>query len=231
MSLVDKYRLVLVRGTPACGKTTLRKLVANEILSAQTHGEMRPLYVLNGWNKDTVVESNGWDNYLRKWTGIRGQTWSTTPAFLLFDECQQSFWDENLWTEFMKEVNPFSPKSESPCIICFSSYGSPGRGNAGFDDTNYFQTPPYFGEEQTVSVRFENQGTSISHGLRLLLNQDEAFDMMRKYVDSVGLPLTTELMSYLYTVSEGHAGCLAALVGILDRAPVRLLINPTILRY
>lgn len=229
ISLAEEYRLVLVRGTPACGKTTIRRLVVNVLLA--TRPKM-PVYVLNGWKRERVLENNGWDNHFKKCTGIRGEMWPTTPAFLLFDECQQSFWDEDLWSGLIKEVNPFSPISESPRIIFFSSYGSPGRGNAGFDSDKYFQTPPYFGEQQTVSMRIEeNQATGISHGLHLLLSQHEAFDMMHKYVNGVGLPLSEELMLYLYIISEGHAGCLAALMGTLDRDPVSLSHIPITLRY
>lgn len=54
-----------------------------------------------------------------------------------------------------------------------------------------------------------------THGLRLLLTWYDALDMMNLCAKGVGLPLSDELRLYLYIISEGHAGCLAALMGSL----------------
>lgn len=101
ISLAEDYRLVLIHGIPACGKTTIRKLVVNVLLATRPNA---PVYVLNGWEEELVLGVHSWDNHLKKCTGILGELWPTIPAFLLFNKCQQSFWDESLWSKLMKEV-------------------------------------------------------------------------------------------------------------------------------
>lgn len=44
------YHIIRVRGTPASGKTTLMRLVANKLF--ETHGKTAPIHVLTGWKYD-----------------------------------------------------------------------------------------------------------------------------------------------------------------------------------
>jgi predicted AAA+ superfamily ATPase len=90
----EMYHVILVRGTPACGKTTLIKLVANELL-ARYSGDI-PLYVITGWDKEQVTLAGNWNRYLSEVTGIEGLSWPTSRAYLLLDEAQESYWDTNL---------------------------------------------------------------------------------------------------------------------------------------
>ena len=43
---VQQYHIVVVRGTPASGKTTLMELVANKLL--EIYGHERPIHILCG---------------------------------------------------------------------------------------------------------------------------------------------------------------------------------------
>lgn len=168
LRLVHKYHLVLIRGTLASGKTTIMKLVANAFLEKNPH---TPVHIISGWNKKKVAANEGWSHYLKKLTGIYGVKWPTTPAFLLFDECQQSYWDEDLWSWFRIDT------SRRPRIL----------------------------EEST---------------LHILLKHEEASDMMKRHVRAIGPPMSKDLMDRLYVISEGHAGCLAALMVALGQAEV-----------
>ena len=65
---------------------------------------------------------------------------------------------------------------------------------------------------------------SDQNGLGLLLNAEEATDVMKKYIDAVGPPsLSKDLMDELFLISNGHVGCLTALIGVLGRAAVSVL--------
>ncbi|KAL2014810.1 hypothetical protein VTN00DRAFT_2335 [Thermoascus crustaceus] len=51
----EKYRLILVRGTPACGKTTVMNLVANELLAR--HSGETPVHIITGWDEKQVEKA------------------------------------------------------------------------------------------------------------------------------------------------------------------------------
>jgi hypothetical protein len=53
----EMYHIILIRGTPACRKTTIMKLVANELLAR--YSENIPLYIITGWNKEKVTRGRG----------------------------------------------------------------------------------------------------------------------------------------------------------------------------
>ena len=222
----EMYHVILVRGTPACGKTTMMRLVANELL-ARYSGDI-PLYVLTGWDKKQVTLAGGWNHYLSKATGIRGFSWPTSRAYILLDEAQESYWDTNLWAEFFKDISPFDTGASR--VILFASYGSPDRGNAGFNPEEYCKTPMDFASGALISMRAEESlddetiDYDDQNDLGLLLNDEEATDVMNRYITAVGpLPLSKDLMDELFLISSGHVGCLVALMGVLGRASVSIL--------
>ncbi|PTU24323.1 hypothetical protein P175DRAFT_0527785 [Aspergillus ochraceoroseus IBT 24754] len=61
------FHIVRVRGTPASGKTTIMNLLANKLLE---YDPETPLYVLSGWDKDTVKDASGWAGYPKQQTGL-----------------------------------------------------------------------------------------------------------------------------------------------------------------
>lgn len=208
IDLAHQYPLILIRGTPASGKTTIRKLTANALLDKFPN---IPVHVVIGWDKEEVTANKGWDVHLKIITGTRGSDWPTKPAFLLFDEAQQSYWDKSLWSSVFKDISPHSESTQRPSVIFFSSYGFPGRGNHGFGEHKYFQTSPYFADQQMIGMRQEESS------LHVLLSYEEAMDMINLKMRMVGKPISKDLMDCLYSVSEGHAGCLAALMSILGK--------------
>jgi DNA polymerase III delta prime subunit len=58
----EEYRMILVKGTPACGKTTTMRLVANELLAR--HSGEKPVHIITGWGREAVEKAGGWDDYL-----------------------------------------------------------------------------------------------------------------------------------------------------------------------
>jgi len=222
----EEYRMILVKGTPACGKTTTMRLVANELLAR--HSGEKPVHIITGWGREAVEKAGGWDDYLMQVTGI-GDSWITRPAYLLFDEAQESYWDTTLWSVFLKGIDPFIA-AECPCVISFASYGSPGRGNPGFYKQKYFMIPMTFGPRQLISMRAEEPFNEEAMDcddedvLGLLLDAEEATNVMKKYMNATGSPpLSKDLMDELFLISNGHVGCLTALMGVLGQAAVSVL--------
>jgi hypothetical protein len=220
----EMYHIILVRGTPACGKTTIMRLVANELL-ARYSGDI-PLHIITGWNEKRVTQVGNWNSYLSQVTGIEGESWPTSRAYLLLDEAQETYWDSNLWAEFFKDINPYPGV---PYVILFASYGPPDQGSAGFNPEKYCKMPMYFPPGALISMRAEEfydeqRGCDDQNRLSLLLNDEEATDVMNRYISTVGpLPLSKDLMDKFFLITSGHVGCLIALMGILGQASVSTL--------
>jgi hypothetical protein len=230
---VNVYHIILVRGTPASGKSTLMQLVVNKLL--EVRGHMSPIHVLYGWNEKQVGGPGGWNTYLRRLTGVRGDSWPNHPAYLLLDEAQESYWDGQLWSAFFKSIDRFNVYS--PFVVVFSSYGSPGRGNEGFDERMHIKTPMAFAPEQLISMRpnesiganppisiwsdEKSTDLNIFRPVGLLLEKDEAIDVMKRCT-STSLPLSADLKTELFLISDGHVGVLRALLGALGEVPVSI---------
>jgi hypothetical protein len=217
-----------VRGTPASGKTTLMELMTNKLL--EIYGHERPIHILYGWNQKKVQQAAGWNAYLKQETGVRGDHWRSYPAYLLLDEAQQSYWDDELWGALFKSIRPFVGY---PFVILFSSYGSPGRGYEGFDGQKHHKTPMVFAAEQQIAMRPDesinpNLPISIQSGessrpVGLLLEEDEAIDVLTQFASTTMQPpisLSADLKKELFLISDGHAGLLLDLVPVLKRVPV-----------
>ena len=145
---VQQYHIIVVRGTPTSGKTTLMELVANKLL--KIYGHEHPIHILYGWNQKDVQQAAGWNAYLKQETGVRGDHWRSYRACLLLDEAQPSYWDDELWAALFKSILPVVGY---PFVILFSSYGSPGRGYEGFDEQKHRKTPMVFAAEQQIAMR------------------------------------------------------------------------------
>jgi hypothetical protein len=218
---VQRYHIIRVRGTPASGKTTVMQLVANKLLGK--YGQTTPIYTLSGWNKNEVKEATGWNAYLKQETGVSGDKWPTYPAYLLLDEAQQSYWDDQLWADLFKAIEPVL--GGSPFIILFSSYGSPGQGFVGYDE-KYIATPMVFAAEQQISLRPDEYQLIEWRPWRpvgLLLDEDEAIDILTRYTSATIYPspsLSADLKKGFFLISNGHVGLLTSLVRVLQDVPV-----------
>jgi len=97
--LVD--RVLLVRGTPAIGKTTLLKLYY--YIEGLVDGPS--VFRINGWARGRVMASSpNWADYIFKQTkGL--DIWDHSLDYvLLVDEAQSTYWGDQFWSEFIKEV-------------------------------------------------------------------------------------------------------------------------------
>jgi hypothetical protein len=221
---VQRHYIIRVRGTPASGKTTVMKLMANKLL--EKYGQTTHIHTLSGWNKEGVRGATGWNAYLKQETGVLGEDWLAYPAYLLLDEAQQSYWDGQLWSDLFKAVEPHL--GVSPFVILFSSYGSPGQGFAGYDGEKHM----VFAAGQQISLRSDENIEDYHSTLLLswkpvglLLDEDEAIDIVTRLTlaaPQLSPPLSADLKKGLFLISGGHAGLLTSLVRVLENVPVRI---------
>lgn len=204
------------------------RLLANRLFEGSADG--LPIHVITGWEEEAVKEAGDWNLYLEQQTGIRGDRWPSNKAYLLFDEAQESYWDQALWTIFFKSIDPLP---YCPFVVLFTSYGSPGRGNMGFDQKKHVKTPMTFDAEQIISMRPVKFEYGPANSIGLLLEENEAFDLMDRYTSIFNyhhLHPSADLRRELFWISDGHIGCLTGLLIVLGRVPVgppRLLLART----
>lgn len=194
------------------------RLLANRLFEGSADG--LPIHVLTGWEEEAVKEAGDWNWYLEQQTGIRGDRWSSNKAYLLFDEAQESYWDQKLCMVFFNSTHPLP---YCPFVVLFTSYGSPGRGNMGFDQKKYVKTPMTFDAEQIVPMRPVEFKYSRATSIGLLLEEKEAFDLMERYTSIFNyhrLHPSADLRRELLWISDGHIGCLTGLLIVLGRVPV-----------
>ncbi|RAH75635.1 uncharacterized protein BO66DRAFT_445672 [Aspergillus aculeatinus CBS 121060] len=214
---LERYHLIRVNGTPASGKTTTMKLLANELLERYPD---TPLYVLSGWPERQVSAAGGWIRYFEKQLNVRGDELEAYPCFILFDEAQESYWDTDLWAQLFKSIE----KTVSVHFVLFTCYGA-GMTHGGGGQTLPTPTPINFQLHQQVSLRPE-EGIYHHPGRKqvgLLLSENEAYNVLDQYVPSNisnGADILTEgLKRGLYLASGGHAGLLVSLVDALEQVP------------
>ena len=75
-----EYGLVLVRGCPSSGKTTVMRLLNNKLVAdgASTYFDRMGATISH--------IGGGWDGYLKQEAGVPGRKWPGYCAWLLLDE-------------------------------------------------------------------------------------------------------------------------------------------------
>ncbi|RAH63999.1 uncharacterized protein BO66DRAFT_406762 [Aspergillus aculeatinus CBS 121060] len=218
---LDRYHLIRVNGTPASGKTSMTRVLANELLARYPQ---TPVYLLCGWEWDDVRFAGGWALYLQQQLGTHGHRLITHPGFLLLDEAQQTYWDTQLWTDLFKSITG----SSAVKVVLFTCYGSAGS-EPGWATTTMRElpgkTPMVFKPHQQISLRPEESEETAPRWkpVGLLLDETEAHEILDRYVPIVisnGADiLTKELKHGLFLVSGGHAGLLVSLADALELIP------------
>ncbi|KAL4781842.1 hypothetical protein BJX76DRAFT_359516 [Aspergillus varians] len=212
---VKYYHIIRVNGTPASGKTTIMELMVNKLLNCDP---ATPVYIMSGWSRDDV-RSYGWAAYLQAKTGIHGRQWLGHQCYLLIDEAQQSYWDDELWADLFKAVDIAS----QAYIVLFMCYGSPTRGFNGFDQGTYVKTPMTFRREQQISLRPDKKVSSSWKPVGLLLDEDESNGVLDRYlptfIPNCGAIVTQDLKKGFFISSSGHVGLLTSLSQALSQLP------------
>jgi len=208
--LARAERLVQVRGSPASGKTTLRRLLEHHI--ACNDPDYR-IHVIQGWSPSVISDRyGGFAYYIKAVTGHNYHDFfaEDKKVVILLDEGQDSYWDQIFWTEFLKSIDG----TVGPIVVMFCSYGS--TGSQPVTTTPYYdsRTPLNLSQSQCIGLAPQE------HGLGLLLNMEEGIEVvlrkLKAYPDIV--VLEPKLLQFLISFSDGHVGCLMTLTEILYKA-------------
>lgn len=201
-----KYRTILVRGTPACGKTVLLRLTHKYVLEQFPHYKV---HVVDGWPQG--MSSDESRAYMKQKIG--GDPQLAKHSLVFIDDAQSSYYDDYLWSRFkLLEM-------DSALFVLFSSYGSPGRYPAEVKTG----TPPIFCPAQRINLQQESSNDD-EKPVRILLDNNEAHDLLSRLLLSQPIrpTLTNDLMDYVISISGGHAGALAGLIETIILDPVRI---------
>lgn len=201
-----KYRTILVRGTPACGKTVLLRLTHKYVLEQFPHYKV---HVVDGWPQG--MSSDESRAYMKQKIGRDPQLAKDSLVFI--DDARSSYYNDYLWSRFK------FLETESALFVLFSSYGSPGRYPAEVKTG----TPPIFCPAQRINLQQESCNDD-EKPVRILLDNNEAHDLLSRLLLSQPIrpTLTNDLMDYVILISGGHAGALAGLIETIILDPVRI---------
>lgn len=201
-----EYQTILVRGTPACGKTVLMRLTHKYVLEQFPHYKV---HVVDIWPQN--MSSDKSRAYIKQTIGQDPQFAKNSLVFI--DDAQSSYYDDYLWSRFkMLDMG-------SALFVLFSSYGSPGRTPAEVKTG----TPPIFCPAQRINLQQENFNDD-EKPVRILLDNYEAHDLVARLLLSQPTrpTLTNDLMDYVISISGGHAGALAGLIETIILDPVNI---------
>ena len=158
------------------------------------------------WQWEERLERRGW----------KGWPKAGTRQYILIDEAQDSYWDEDFWNDFLKQLQGFDKGTRA---ILFCSYGSP---SARPNDHAAF-TPLSIGAVARVSLRPQS-----TDDIGLLLTREEYEELLRKHPKV--LAFDEGLKSAIYEWTAGHVGAVYVLIEfILDEVSTSHKIHPTLL--
>lgn len=199
-----KYQTILLRGTPACGKTVLLRLIHRHVLEHFPHYKVHTDTVI-GWLQG--MSTNKSRAYMEQQLG--GDPQLAKDSLVLID-------DDQLWSCF-KVL-----EMDSALFVLFSSFGSPGRYPAEVKT----DTPPIFCPAQRISLQQEgsDDDDDDEKPVLILLENDEAHDLLSRLLLSLSTQptLTNYLIDYVILISGGHAGALAGLLETIILASVSI---------
>lgn len=174
--------IILVRGTPASGKSISTKL-------KQPHFQS---FELNMWPPGMSPQAS--KAYFNRVVGTEYRNFSVSTDWLMcIDNAQSSYYDNMLWTTF-------KGLDTGAYFILFSSYGSTGASSV---DVKY-GTPPIFLPQQRISLESEDLENFDASG-GLLLKRVEADDLIWRLCKAqpAKLEFDQELGDLLFELSEG----------------------------
>jgi hypothetical protein len=153
---------------------------------------------------------------------------SECPIWLFFDDAQDTFWDEELWSGPFKEV--MNNRLYTPVrIVCFAAYGSP----AYWNNPDPHGTPQPIPPQATMGLSPTNL---VNHALRFTEEEFHEFMKLRDNLSRSGrnpsfrwTVIDDDLKDYVLTSSIGHIGAIVGLMGLAADAAVRGIFDSFVL--
>lgn len=207
-------RVVLVRGTPAIGKSTLLQLLFHYV---RDHPQRQPPicpFRISTWDKDRVMYSGNWRKYILHQTdgklNLLADDQLPGQYLLMIDEAQSSYWDQQFWSDYVKQLAQGTWPTTA-YLILFSSHGSHTELGAGIPAV----TPPYLVPSQQVGLQKNAEDNPVG----LLLTHEEFQDALQRKLATKTHPLrdtnSPEIEDYLFGITQGHAGALDGIIEAL----------------
>ena len=205
---MERYRLVLIRSTPASGKSVLGQLVHQ--------------YFTDNYPSRKVVQVRTWmpnlkpaasDRWLQDSTGVKAQDlWMQKDMVVIIDDAQATYGDATFWTT----VKDFGGK-DGPLMLFLASRGSP----TGSPAECFQVTPPVFAENQRISLEWAGDEFDPPVGMKLL--KEEARDVAKRWMkeDQNKYRLEPDLVDFLFDLSGGHVGAFDGLLEVIPDSNVR----------
>ncbi|PVF96379.1 hypothetical protein CPB86DRAFT_762176 [Serendipita vermifera] len=214
---LNLYHFVLVRGTPASGKSTLAELLADHIRAK----EGRYPIVINDWTENPSPRST--ESYKRepRNTSLQNTELQNTepqdqPAWLdllkikskrryndkgsnivIIDEAQLTYHDSSFWNGYFKTID----YTHRDRVILFASYGSP----AGRVSAEVVGTPMVIPDAQRVSLRPVDHQDGIPP-VGLLFTGKEFDDVVKaRYPNN---RFSQDFLKFVYGTTAGHIGAI-----------------------
>lgn len=204
LQLVQQTGRVVIRATPQVGKSTLLKLLGRHILHNEK--DLEPVFV--HWMPNRKRDYLPYKEYLsRKKSLWQERNRSIRPhnpkarTVYLIDEAQDSYDEEEFWTELLKKHHIGS--QDLYVLVCL--YGA--SANA------YDQKPKTASQAskvdtfQRVELRPSRPGS-----LHLLFDTSEISETVSKWASPNNVTLSGDVYEYLRVATDGHPGILGMLL-------------------
>ncbi|PGG96804.1 hypothetical protein AJ79_09449 [Helicocarpus griseus UAMH5409] len=202
--MLDAYKVVHVRGTPASGKTTLAWQ-----LQEYYQGSGVPVLFISLFPAEWAYSPvNG---IIRMWHRegfgpMDRHSFMCSNVVVIFDEAQETYKHLALWTDLIKTQGG---NTEGPRVCLFSSYGSPA---AGATDYPLYTTPPYIAPPQRVSIT--KSKLNGARNVSLFYDEEEFEAVVDAFCQnpSTAYTLDAEARNYLLHMTNGHPGAVNSLL-------------------
>lgn len=204
--ILDAKKLVHIRGTPACGKTTFAYLLKRYYIQKGV-----PVVYVPTWPKKgdkikcinhllTHVQDAGYP--------ISFNDLIDANIVLILDEAQMSYHDSDLWVWFIKFE---AGRSAGPRICVFASYGSPTTGAP----ENGSSTPGYIPVGQRISITISKLRGSPQ--ISVFYTRTEFDDLIQRSRNNEfdNLPLNEAAADYIFSMTNRNPGAVGGILDIL----------------
>ena len=233
VDLIQQKVNVLIRAPPQTGKTTLLALLGRRIL--QSHPDLEPIAIR--WPSDRDgPERLG--NLCHKILGqcyeeqkVRNQeardllhtgdeifATSSPRRVYLIDDAQNTYQEVKMWDHYFKNQSGLDYERRGPCFLLMCSYGDS-------DGVNQWGPGHWEAATMTANARVELYPVA-SHGLQILLNNDEIQEMIERWAITFNPPAVchSSVRDFIKEETQGHVGCIGLLLRwIKDKTGTQVL--------